>query len=264
MGAVVALGSRRTAKRGPAKRKSTVAARSTEDDRQGPAGGLPELVALAEQLLRQPEPQQVAVLVQRLQAFAAGELRPRCGAFSPSCQGLREGCRCRRVAAGWCREAASLGGRRCRIASVDLQRQPAAGRGRGCCQLFTEEGFSGAPKTDKPLHWYLLRLSDVSKNVSDVVPTRTSMRGELGPTGYLRLPGMRSADMQKSWPTCRVGCPRCKKLCGRCLRSAARDAKNLVADVCGCCPRCQNLAADVCGRLPEMQKLGGRCLRSAA
>ena len=75
MGAVVALGSRRTAKRGPAKRKSTVAARSTEDDRQGPAGCLPELVALAEQLLRQPEPQQVAVLVQRLQAFAAGELR---------------------------------------------------------------------------------------------------------------------------------------------------------------------------------------------
>ena len=76
MGAVAALGPRRTAKRGPAKRKATVAVavRSSEDDRQGPEG-LAELVALAEQLLRQPEPQQVALLVQQLQAFAANELR---------------------------------------------------------------------------------------------------------------------------------------------------------------------------------------------
>ena len=86
--------------------------------------------------------------------------------------------------------------------------------------------------------------------------------------------------MQKTLrPMFAVGCPRCKKLGGRCLRSAARDAKNFAADVCGRLPEMQkNFAADVCGgcprckklggrclrRLPEMSKLGGRCLRSAA
>ena len=96
--------------------------------------------------------------------------------------------------------------------------------------------------------------------------------------------GMRSADMQKSRPTCRNGCPRCKnfvadvcgwlsempKLCGRCLRLAVRDAKTLRPMFAAGCPRCKKLcgrclrvdvrdaknsAADVYGWLSEMQKL---------
>ena len=73
---------------------------------------------------------------------------------------------------------------------------------------------------------------------------------------------MRSADMQKSRPTCRNGRPRCKnfeadvcgwpsemqKLCGRCLRLAVRDAKTLRPMFAVGCPRCK--------------KLCGRCLRS--
>ena len=52
------------------------------------------------------------------------------------------------------------------------------------------------------------------------------------------IAGMRSADMQECWPTCRVGCPRCK---------------NLAADVCG--SEMQKTWPDVWDWLPELPKL---------
>ena len=140
-----------------------------------------------------------------------------------------------------------------------------------------------------------------------VFPVLHSICSRHRPAGHLRIlvsaalttgfqcsvgvAGMRSADMQKGWPTCRVSCPRCKnlaadvcsrlpemqnaadvcgrllkmqKLGGRCLRTAAQDAKTWRPMFADGCSRCKNLAADVCGRLPEMQKRCGRCLRLAA
>ncbi|CAE7795949.1 ftsH [Symbiodinium sp. CCMP2592] len=52
--------------------------------------GLSELVALAEQLLSQPEPQQLALLVQQLQAFAVAELRRGAALSGPAARAFAE------------------------------------------------------------------------------------------------------------------------------------------------------------------------------
>ncbi|CAE6966950.1 ftsH3 [Symbiodinium natans] len=84
MGAVAALGPRRaTAKR------SKKAAVALQANRNGPEG-LPELVALAEQLLRQPEPEQLSRLLQQLQAFAAAELRRGAALSAPAARAFAE------------------------------------------------------------------------------------------------------------------------------------------------------------------------------
>ena len=84
MGAVAALAPRRMAKRRP-----VVVARAKQDGPEGPQG-LPELVALAEQLLRQPEPEQLSLLVQQLQAFAAAELRRSAALTAPAARAFAE------------------------------------------------------------------------------------------------------------------------------------------------------------------------------
>ena len=82
MGAVAALGPKRSVN----KRSRAVATRAKQD---GPEG-LDELVALVEQLLRQPTPQQLSQLVQRLQAFASAELRRGAALSAPAAQAFAE------------------------------------------------------------------------------------------------------------------------------------------------------------------------------
>ena len=82
MGAVAALGPKRSAN----KRSRAVATRAKQDAPEG----LDELVAVAEKLLRQPEPQQLSQLLLQLQAFAAAELRRGAALPAPAAQAFSE------------------------------------------------------------------------------------------------------------------------------------------------------------------------------
>jgi len=84
MGAVAALGPRRAA----AKRSRQAVA--TRAAKQEAPEGLSELVALAEQLVHQPGPQQLSLLVQQLQAFAAAELRRSAALSAPAARAFEE------------------------------------------------------------------------------------------------------------------------------------------------------------------------------
>ena len=74
LGAVAALGARRSAARRSAAQHSAAERSRPLARAQDGREGLSELVALAEQLLRQPEPRQMTRLVQQLQHFASAEL----------------------------------------------------------------------------------------------------------------------------------------------------------------------------------------------